>query len=240
MSIGSEPATTGRDAIGPPGPATGSGGRPSRRSPVDRGLRTSGVAVLVTPLLWIAESTPLADRGALVAPWVEAPVVGLLALVGWIQAGRAHGRPGRGAGRRFAWFVAGYVVVALLLPPGAEDPDTATYVLAALAMTAPGVATTVLDGSSADRAVVRVLVALGFVPLAVLTGIVAGAVTLPLSLPVAVGAGLVAGHVTTYAPLAAAEQGVPRRLLVVLGGSWLAFGAALAWSATWSGFYCCG
>lgn len=209
--------------------------KPSRAGLAFRdGLRTFPVA-LGALVVWalVTAAVPDADRGP-VAPGLRLVGAGAswglaalaLPLVRRVL-GHRHVPQREAAARRI---VLGYGPVALLLVVLPVDPGVLAVMLAALAMTAPGVLTVVLDGSDPGRAALRVVGAVALVPLAVVAGVVAGYAGFALGVLAVAGveavipgelsnratdvlagvafglgafpAGFLAGHLTTYVPLA--------------------------------------
>lgn len=195
------------------GAVTGDRGGPSssweRSGWFADGLRTYPVAVGALLIWGVVELS--VDLGPLTSSpgWWRAVVVAAvgalallaLALVRWILTRRGVLVDAREGAARLT--VAAYVPLAAAL----AAVDMASYTLglagAALAMTAPGVLLTVLDGSPPVRAALRVLLAAVLVPVAYVAGMVVGFLAFFVSTIFgSLVAGVLAGHLVTFVPLA--------------------------------------
>lgn len=203
------------------------------------GLTTSAVAALSLVALVVASVvvSPPPGRGGPVSVGPDAVVAGglvVLALAGlslWLVRSllRRRGALVASRGATAQRVVAAYAPLAVVVAALPLDPAVVGLALVALAMTAPGVLWTVLDGSSPRRGVARVALAVVLVPVAGVVGFLTGygiasggfvllditvgpdtaagdALGVGLAVLV-VAAGVLAGHLTTFLPLAAIGPG---------------------------------
>lgn len=174
------------------------------------GLAAAGYATLVaTGVGPIPQPSPDGLSPVLDVATVLAVVVA--ALGSWWAAGRVLAEGGARVAHRsaaLAPFLVGYGLAAAVVAVVPLDTESAGLSFGALAMTAPGVAVVVLDGSSVGRGTVRVLVAATLVPVAGVAGLLVGYVAVFIaSIVGSVVAGLVVGHLVTFVPLAVIGPG---------------------------------
>lgn len=193
---------------------TPSPGLPGTRSRV-RQAAADGVWTLPVALVLAALAFPVdritTDTAPLLAR-VGAVVLALACIViGWSSARVALVRRRRLVVARTVArtrLMLGYLVAAVVVAAVAPDIDDLALWLGALAMTSPGLATVVLDGSTPPRATVRVLLAAGMAVPAVGAGFLAGFLGFAVAGPVgAMVGGLGVGHLVTFVPLAVVGPG---------------------------------
>ncbi len=183
------------------------------------GVRTYpvGLGVLTVWALvgWLADPVAIRPPHPLLRAGSVVAVVALAALGRHLAVRVLTRRDALVEGRQVAartalWSYAGVAAVLAAALPGL-DADPYAIVFGALAMTSPGVFLVVLDGSPPRRAVVRVLIAVLFVPAAALVGYCVGFAAFFVS--TIVGSfvfGFLAGHLVTFVPLALLGPGPDR------------------------------